>query len=114
MTAALPDLEAWIKAGSALVAVLMAILVPVRSWIVEDRRYRAQTMEALASVSRATVAGVITSPTMLADALAISALAEALSRVAAALEGLLEQDERRGRDRLKEALERLLQAEQGR
>lgn len=40
MNAWLPEAEGWVKLLGAFVAVLMAILVPVRSWIVEDRRDR--------------------------------------------------------------------------
>ena len=68
----------------------MALLVPLRSWIVEDRRYRAQTLEAVAAASRNAVSGVTGPSTMLADTLALSALAGSLDRVAAAVERLVE------------------------
>ena len=71
-----PDVEDWIKAAGALVAVLMALLVPIRSWIVEDRRYRDQAKEAQAASARTAVGAVTSSSTMLADTLAISSLAE--------------------------------------
>lgn len=53
MSAWLPEVEGWVKALGALVAVVMAVLVPVRSWIVEDRRYRERMLEA----ARAMAAG---------------------------------------------------------
>ncbi len=108
MTSLLPDLEGWIKAAGAVVAVLMAILVPIRSWIVEDRRYRAQTLDALAAASRNTVAGLAMPTSALADTLALSRLAESLDRVAGALERLLASEDERDRDRLTRALERFL------
>lgn len=106
MPTTLPEFEGWIKAAGALVAVLMAVLVPIRSWLVEDRRFRAQTLEAIASASRHAVAGVSASPTMLADTLALSALAESLNRLAAAIERLLDREVGQDRDRLTRAVER--------
>lgn len=108
MTSSLPELEGWIKACGAIVAVLMAVLVPVRSWIVEDRRFRAQTLEAIAAASRNTVAGISAPTTILADRMALADLGAALNRVAAVLEGLLEADQDHERDRLTRALERFL------
>lgn len=104
----LPEAEGWIKVAGAAVAVLMAVLVPLRSWIVEDRRYRAQTLEALAGASRSIVSGLSAPSTMLADTLALGALAEAVNRVAAALETLVETEQDRDKDRLTRALERFL------
>lgn len=112
MTSALPELEGWIKVAGAAVAVLMAVLVPVRSWIVEDRRFRARTLEAIAAVSRSTLSGVSAMPSsLLADTLALSALAEALNRVAAALERVIEAEGDQDRDRLARALERLARSD---
>lgn len=108
MTSLLPELEGWIKASGALVAVLMAVLVPVRSWIVEDRRFRAQTLEALAAASRNTVAGISASSTILADRIALTDLGASLNRIAAVLEKILEVGQDHERDRLTHALERFL------
>jgi hypothetical protein len=104
----LPEVEGWIKALGAVVALLMAVAVPVRSWLVEDRRFRAQALEAAASASRTTLAGVSGASAVLADGLALAALTEAANRVAAALETLVETGEARERDRLTVALERFL------
>ena len=87
---------------------MMALLVPVRSWMVEDRRYRAQTLQAIAAASRNTVTGVAGSSMALTDSLALSSVAEALDRVAQALERLLDQGEDRDRTRLTRALEAFL------
>ena len=112
MPSLLPEVEGWIKAAGALVAVMMALLVPVRSWIVEDRRYRAQTLQALASASRNAVAGITAPSSALADSLALSAVADGLDRVAAALERLLAVGEDRDRSRLTRALERFLEQQE--
>jgi len=109
LSSLLPEVEGWIKVTGALVAVLMALLVPIRSWITEDRRYRAQTLEAISAASRHAVSGVTTTAsTMLADALTLAALADALNRVAAAIERLVEAEEDRDKDRLTRALDRFL------
>ena len=108
MTSLLPELEGWIKATGAMVAVLMAVLVPVRSWIVEDKRLRAQTLEAIAAASRNTVTGISAPTTVLADRIGLTDLGSALNRVAAVLERLLEADQDHERDRLTRALERFL------
>lgn len=108
MNSLLPEAEGWIKVAGAAVAVLMAVLVPLRSWIVEDRRYRAQTLEALAGASRSIVSGLSAPSTMLADTLALGALAEAVNRLAAALEAVVETEQGRDKDRLTRALERFL------
>ncbi|WP_375458402.1 hypothetical protein [uncultured Enterovirga sp.] len=108
MNSLLPDAESWIKVAGAAVAVLMAVLVPLRSWIVEDRRYRAQTLEALTGASRTVVSGLSAPSSMLADTLTVAALAEAVNRVAAAMETLVETEQDRDKDRLTRALERFL------
>lgn len=108
MTGLIPEMEGWIKLAGAFVAILMAVMVPVRSWIVEDRRYRAQTLEALSASARTTLAGVGSSSTTLADTLAIARLAESLNRVAGAVERVLDQESDRDKDRLTRALERFL------
>lgn len=120
MTGWLPEVEGWVKVVGAAVAVLMALLVPIRSWISEDRRYKAQTAEAAASAAKSVIAGVSApSPgggSMLGDVLASSALTDAVrdvakairegtaaereateSRLAKAIEGLLKQEEERSR-----------------
>lgn len=102
----LPEVEGWVKVLGAAVAVLMALLVPIRSWIVEDRRYRAQTLEAMAAASRAAGAGATGAATALADTLALSPVAEGLNRVAFALERL--RDGSAEEDRLGRALNRYL------
>lgn len=109
MTSMLPEVEGWIKAAGAMVAVVMALLVPIRSWIVEDRRYRAQTLQALASASRSAVAGVTAPSSALGDSLALSAVGDGLDRVASVLERLLAAGEDRDRSRLTRALERFLE-----
>lgn len=114
MSSLLPEVEGWIKVAGALVAVLMALLVPVRSWIMEDRRYRAQTLEAIASASRHAVSGMSGPSTMLADTLAMAALADALNRVAASIDRLVEAGEDRDKDRLGRALDRFLELDRGR
>jgi hypothetical protein len=112
VTSHLPEAEAWIKLGGAAVAVLMAVLVPLRSWIVEDRRYRAQTLEALAGASRSVLSGISGQSAMLADTLALAGLAEAVNRAAAAIEALIAADQDRDKDRLTRALERFLDQHQ--
>lgn len=110
MSSLLPEVELWVKVAGASVAVLMAVLVPIRSWIVEDRRYRAQTLEALsAAVSRGTVGGLSGQSQVLADSLAMGALAEALRDLTAALRDLAETGEHREKDRLARALESLIE-----
>lgn len=111
MIGPLNDIEGWVKLAGAAVAVLMAILVPVRSWIVEDRRYRAQTLDALAAASRNAAAGVAGGSHALADSLALATLADALREVASAVRGLTESGEDRDRDRLTRALERFLEGQ---
>jgi hypothetical protein len=109
VTSLLPEVESWIKVAGAAVAVAMAALVPIRSWIVEDRRYRAQSLQALsAAASRGTVEGLSGTSHMLADSLAIGALADALRDLTAALRDLAACEEGRQKDRLAQALEALL------
>lgn len=114
MASLLPEIEGWIKAAGALVAVLMALLVPVRSWMVEDRHYRAQTLQALASAPRDTLTGLSMPSAALADSLALSAVAEGLDRVGRALERLLDAEADRDRSRLTRALELFLEQQAGR
>ena len=113
MTGLLPDVEGWIQVAGAAVAVLMAILVPVRSWIVEDRRYRAQTLDAIAAASRHAAAGVAGASHALADSLALAGLAEALREVASAVRALTDAGEDRDKDRLTRALEAFLDVQRG-
>lgn len=108
MTGLLPELEIWIKVAGAAVAVLMAVLVPVRSWIIEDRRYRARTLEALSASSRTMIGGLGVTSAALADTLALSRLADGLDRVAGALERLISAEADRDKDRLTRSLERFL------
>lgn len=109
MSSWLPEVESWVKVAGATVAVLMAVLVPIRSWIVEDRRIRAQTLEALSSAaSRGTVGGLSGTSQVLADSLAMGALAEAVRGLTEALRDISEPGHGRGEDRLARALAALL------
>lgn len=111
MAIVLPEIEGWVKVLGAAVAILMAVLVPLRSWIVEDRRYRAQALEALSGASRAAVAGASTrSPTgtLLGDAVALEGLIAAVRDVAAAIRDAAAAEEAGKRDRLAAAVEALL------
>lgn len=107
------EIESLIKIAGAVVAVLMAVLVPVRSWIVEDRRYRAQTLEAITAASRGAIAGVTATSHVLADSLALGSLAEALRDVATAVRSLTQAGEARDKDRLTRALESFLERQDG-
>ena len=109
MNSLLPDLEGWIKVAGAAVAVLMALAVPVRSWIVEDRRYRAQTLEAIASASRNVAGGIAGGSHVLADSLALHALAEALRELTLVLRSTLGGGDERHADRLARAVRMLLE-----
>ncbi|TDR88969.1 hypothetical protein [Enterovirga rhinocerotis] len=87
MTAWLPEVEGWVKVAGAFVAVVMAILVPVRSWIVEDRRYRDQ-MLAAASARRDPTIGGEDQEEILILAAEVRELAAAFRDCAATLRGV--------------------------
>lgn len=109
MSSLLPEVEGWVKIAGAAVAVLMALLVPVRSWIVEDRRYRAEARDVAATAASAATAGITTGAHVLADSLALGAIAEGLREVAAAIRFQAESERFRDRDRLTRVLDRLLE-----
>ncbi|MGA0599023.1 hypothetical protein [Enterovirga sp. CN4-39] len=111
MSGWLPEVEGWVKVAGAAVAVIMAILVPVRSWMAEDRRYKAQTLEAVAAASKVVTASVTAqTPTgnLLGDALAAGALTEAVRDIAKAIREGTAAEEAREEDRLAKAVEALI------
>lgn len=103
----LPEVEGWVKVAGILVGVVMAVLVPVRSWVVEDRRYRAQMLEAAAAAGRAGPpacpgGGASCGPT------GAEGLAAALRDCAAAIREASRAEEARGHERLARALDRFV------
>lgn len=95
MSSWLPEIEGWVKVAGAAVAVVMAALVPIRSWIAEDRRHRAQTLEALTAATRSSGASTFSGTShVLADSLALGAVADGLREVARSLRRLAEEEER--------------------
>lgn len=111
MSGWLPEIEGWVKLAGVLVGLVMAILVPVRSWIVEDRRYRAQMMDAAASAGRTVSAAVASGPVeagALCHRLEMEALIAALRDCASAIRDTTRQERARRQDRLAEALDRLM------
>lgn len=105
MTGWLPEIEGWLKAAAILVGVVMAVLVPVRSWIVEDRRYRAQTSAEPAAPSPTISPGIHRSDA--GDPPDMDRLISAIRECADAIRGLTRLEQRRGDDRLADALNRL-------
>lgn len=95
----LPEVEGWVKVAGILVGVVMAILVPVRSWVVEDRRYRAQMLAATAGRPGG---GASCGPDGTED------LAAALRDCAAAIREAIRAEEARSHERLARAIDRFV------
>lgn len=113
MSGWLPEIEGWVKVAGVLVGVVMAVLVPIRSWIVEDRRYRAQMLEATASASRTVSAAVQGAPVAsaggggLCGVVEMEGLIAALHDCAAALRESTRIERALGQERLMRAIDRI-------
>ena len=113
MSGWLPEIEGWVKIAGVLVGVVMAVLVPVRSWIVEDRRYRAQMLEATASAGR-TVAAAVQAPPLASvsggapcGVVEMDGLIAALRDCAAAIRESTQIERSIGHERLMQAIQQI-------
>ena len=90
----LPELEGWLKLAGAGVAVMTAILVPVRSWIIEERRFRS---EVAGAAERRRMEAARARRAERPDGLPQCRLSEAVNRLGFVLERLVEQGGRHDR-----------------
>lgn len=115
MSAWLPEVEGWVKVLAAAVAAFAAAAVPVRSWINEERKYRAQTLEAMADAAKAAVAGASAPApaggSMLGDVVASEGLIHAVRDVAKAIREGTQAEKAKEADRIAKAIEELVENE---